>query len=235
MPFQNSNAGFRRIERNMRRNAEVVQVYPANRCSCGLDINSLASNRSDANCTICGGYGIYYLPPKTILGVVTGYDVRTNPQDMAVTQPGDLMLAPLPRSKVWINDFDKIVLPKWEDGEALDAELVLRGTGASDTVRHPIVKVDACSQVTANPYTLTQYQLGTDFTVSGKTITWLANHGPLPGQAYALRYRTRLEWIAMLPPNARYLRGTNVGQRVLLRQRELVWKAGAAAPDGGQP
>lgn len=221
---------FRRIERNMREQAEEVIWHQAQLCTCGVIQETQGRTRSSVNCTLCGGWGVYYHDPKHILAIVSQYDVKKNLLDMAISQPGDLMLAPLPRSGIWLADYDKITLPYFEDGEVYQGEAVSRAVvGSNDTTRFSIVAVDYCSSVVL-PGTETVYVYGIDFTVTPETntITWISSNRPKPGQVYAIRYRTRWDWIAFNPPNARYARGTDIGQRVLLRRREFVVKQSTA-------
>ena len=229
MPFDNSRiASYRRVERSMRRHADTMLVSPATKCPFGVQAANLTANRGDVNCTLCGGLGWIYGTAVQMLAVVTDYDLRRDPQDVGVVEPGDLWAELIPRQAQRVNEYDKVEFPFYEYGEPYEGELVVRGAGATDTVRYEIVEVVACISTPANG-TMTTYVQGTDFTVSGRTITWIT--ALVPGTIYSIKYRARFIWICIEPPRPRYARGTDIGQRALLRKRELVFPDVGAAND----
>jgi hypothetical protein len=144
--------------------------------------------------------------------------------ELANMAPGDLTLSVSPRSSYIVADYDKVVLPRLEDGEPFSGELLQRGFGATiDRLRFPVVKMETVSTVDAQTFVPTFYTQGVDFTVSGDGITWLSGGAnPAPGTIYSVRYRARFEWIAYAPPSSRHARGSSQGQRVLLRRRDMT-------------
>lgn len=207
----------------MRRQAERCLVFPASTCSCSLPQLGLAQTRASAVCAVCGGFGHFYRQSVPILATVSSYEVRRDPLEMMTGQPGDLTLGVLPRQKIWLRDFDLVRFPHFEDGEVFAGELIRRGATATDATRFIVKKVDFINQVKSAD-TLVDYVQGVDYTIQSgsKGITWLTGHGPLPGEAYFAKYRATFDWIVMQPPVARYARGTDIGQRVMLRRRDVI-------------
>lgn len=221
MAFNNSGLNFRRVDRLLKANAEQVQVYSATPCTCGTDPDNPGINRTNPNCPACGGWGYIYAAPRLILALATGYDVKRNPLDMAIVEPGDMMLIPLPRERVWLQTGDKVMFPKWEDAEAYEGEIIVRDVVGPDRLSFAPVIIDRVTNVDRDG-TIHDWLPGTDYTMSGNALTWVAGSGPQPYGSYSVRYRARYNWIVFSPPNPRYARGTDIGQRVLLRKQVLV-------------
>lgn len=190
-------------------------------------MNSRASN---PNCTLCGGWGwAYVTPPIELRGTISSYDMRRDAMELATLAPGDVILSVEPRTSYIVADYDKVILPRLEQGEPFSGELVQRAIGSYvDRLRFPIVVLELVSTVNTS-FVPTFYVNGTDFSYSGDAITWNPNgNNPAPGAVYSVRYRARYEWIAFAPPSSRHARGSGQGQRVLLRRRDMTPLTNAA-------
>jgi hypothetical protein len=136
---------------------------------------------------------------------------------------GDLTLSVEPRSNYVVGDYDKIILPNFEDGEPFSGEFVERGFSPTDMLRWPVQALDDVSRVDDRNYQPTIYVEGTDYSVSGDAIVWLpGGNQPSPGQIYSVRFRARFEWIAYNPTYSRHARGASQGQRVMVRRGDMM-------------
>lgn len=208
----------RDLTRFFRDHAEIVQWTPAAPCSCG----STPQAPANPACAACGGLGYFYPDPlqttRLVLTRITQQEVlRTE----GLAQPGDLW-ADQPPGTPSLAPWD-LVLTTWTTGQPFQGVQLVRGTGTTDTLPYRAAQVRACLQVNPQTGAVTTYTEGVDFTVSGKTITWLGTaNQPAAGSVYSVRYNATYEWVVLPPGLVRIERGTDLGPRTILRKREYV-------------
>lgn len=197
------------------RHAERVQWWQAVPCPCG----SQPGQPSNINCSTCGGVGRFYpVGPINTRMVLTGVRQQQMLEAIGMLVPGDLVADQAPGSTP-LSILD-IVLTPWF--EPFEGQEVIRGSGASDTLLYRAGNVAWCGTVSPTGGITATYTAGTDFTISGKTLSWVAGHGPAAGALYAIRYDAQFEWSPWMPGAVRMERGTNLGPRTALRKRHLV-------------
>lgn len=208
----------------LRRHGEWVNYSVGMKCTCTLlqtGSNLPDANRSDPSCKACHGLGWVWQPQPQILGLVSGIAQHKDLMMAGILTPGDLVFSP--DLRYTLADYDKVQL-SWPQGIPYEGELITRGSGATDTTMYGILGVDPSGCIVVNPTTgaITSYAAGTDFTFSGNTITWTAN-APAAGVIYSLKYAALIDWICFVPPEPRRERDTNLGQRVVLRKKHVVF------------
>jgi len=70
---------------------------------------------------------------------------------------------------------------------------------------------------------VTNFVEGTDFSISGRNLTWISSNSPDSGQYYSIKYTAQFEYICFIPPQPRYEKGTPLSQHVLLRPRHAAY------------
>ncbi len=200
------------------RQAERVVWYAGSLCSCGNTPESPANMA----CAVCGGLGYFYPGPAVpTLAALSKITQIEDLQTWGLTQTGDL-ICDQPPGAVPIAPWD-LILTTWSEGVPFQGTVVKRGGGTTDTLPYRAAAVVSCVQTNATTGAVTTYTLNTDFSVSGKIVTWLSTtNAPAAGSLYALRYNPTYEWVAMPPGIVRMERGTNLGARTILRKREIV-------------
>ncbi len=201
-----------------RRHAERVLWYQAVPCPCG----NQPGGPSNVNCVLCGGLGRFYPnPPGTTRAALTQVRQQQVLEAIGEVFPGDLV-ADQPPGAVQFAPLD-IILPTWVRGEPYEGDEISRGATSTDALTYRAQSVAFCGTVNRITGAITAYREGTDFSVSGKVITWLSGGNAPPfGMLYAIRYDAQFEWSPYLPGQVRYENGTNLGQRTILRKRHLV-------------
>ena len=203
--------------------AEVLQWAQAVRCGC----SNTPENPSNTACAVCGGLGYFYPNPlQTTRAILTSVKQTEDLVAMGLAQMGDLV-CDQPPGATSLSQWD-LVLTTWTTGVPFLGETLVRGSGATDTLTYranPITQSDGTQGyvvVQTDPVTaaVTIYP-ATDYTVSGKTITWLSG-GPASGTSYTIRYNATYEWVVYAPGLVRIERGTDFGPRTVLRKREIA-------------
>lgn len=226
MPINNSSYNLREVQDDIRASGEIVNYYQGMKCSCTLmqDGSNLPdANRARPDCAACKGLGILWIGPTQIRGLVTNIEQQKDLLMAGIVTPGDLIFSPALQNTLYEND--KIQLT-WSVGIPFSGELIQRGTGSTDTSMYGIVSVPSEGCITVDPATgaITQYVPNVDFSYSGNVITWgLSDNQPSMGSIYSIKYSAVIDWIVFYPPQLRYERGTNLGQRVILRKKHLVF------------
>jgi hypothetical protein len=233
MPFNNSpgfNIGAHRDF--IRRHGEVVHYWSGLKCTCTSTNQMTGSNLPDANranpsCIACKGLGYVWIDGGEILGLVTGIEQHKDLVETGVAAPGDLIFSPDPTYT--ISDWDKVQLTTWTDGLPYEGELITRSaSGNTDYTMYGVMDVQQCISVNPTTGAITTYQPGVDFTYNQQAptnqITWQGTNIPPPGTVYSLKYSALIDWICFAPPQSRRERGTNLGQRVVLRKKHLVFQ-----------
>jgi hypothetical protein len=221
MPFNNSTINMSIQTEFIHKHGEVLTYFLAMKCTCTiLPTGAMVpdANRANPNCKACKGLGIVWQNKGDIVGLVQTVNQQKDLLQTGVAAPGDLVLSPDPR--VTISDFDKIQMT-WSEGIPYEGQLLRRGAGASDTVNYDIMSVIECIQVDPTTGLITTFTPDVDFTTNGRLITWIGNK-PAGNSVYSFKYSGLIDWICFAPPQPRRERGTNLGQRIVMRKRHLV-------------
>ncbi len=218
----NSRLYQRDLLRFFRDHAETVQWYAAAQCPCrsGGGLKGQANN----NCAACGGLGYWYPNPPEVLQVVltnVKQAIQLTEQGWAI--PGEDVIADFAPGASLPAYGDLIWPTKWRQGEPFEGQRLQRGTGATDTLWYTAATVDYCATVDPVTGIATPYGANIDFSVSGKTVTWLGTaNQPTVGAIYTVRYNAQFEWVVFAPPQVRLERASSLGPRAVLRKRHLV-------------
>lgn len=217
--FNNSTFSKRQDDRFMAGKAEMVQWYAARKCSCSPEGDA---NRANPLCLICDGTGTFYAAPTWINGLVSNISNSKMLLESGVGLPGDLTFSAPMLDVSRLADRDIIKLD-WEGGEAYEGELVKRGLYGFDRLIYDAVEIQAVTQTDPDLGTVASFVENTDYThaTNSDTLTWIGVTPPT-GSVYSVRYRPRFSYIVFIPPAERRERGTNLGQRVILKKRHLV-------------
>lgn len=228
MPPNNSkDFSLKQMQDLIRQKGEFVNYSTGHKCPCSIAQTGTMlpdPNRANPSCQACNGLGWVWIPQSQVIGLVQGIQSQKDLLEAGIASPGDMMLSP--QIGTQLSDYDKIQLT-WPDGIPFEGEVLVRSTsGETDTSYYSIMSVppDGCFSVNPDTGALTTYLAGTDFSYSGTTITWgLSANQPLPGSAYSFKYSAQMDWICLVPPQSRRERGTNLGQRVILRKKHVVF------------
>ncbi len=224
MPINNSRFDTAAEMDFIRRHGEWVNYFIGLKCTNVLiqtGSNLADANRANPSCPACHGLGWVWQEQPQIFGLVSGITQHKDLMMAGILAPGDLVFSP--DLRYILSDYDKIQL-SWPQGVPYEGELIFRGSGATDATMYGILEVvkDGCISVNPTTAVITNYILGTDFTVSGQTVTWLGVNQPAAGAVYSLKYKALIDWIVLVPPEPRRERDTNLGQRVILRKKHVV-------------
>ncbi len=195
--------------------AETLQWVQAVRCGC----SNTPTNPNNMACLVCGGLGYFYPQPlQYTQAILTSVKQTEDLLALGLAQMGDLV-CDQPPGATSLSPWD-LVLTTWTDGVPFPGEVLVRGTGSTDRLTFRANTVYAVIQTDPATGAVTAYA-ASDYTVSGKTVTWLAN-APSAGSAYTVRYNATYEWVVFAPGLVRMERGTNFGPRTILRKREIA-------------
>lgn len=195
--------------------AEQIQWAQAVRCGC----SNTPTQPNNQACLVCGGLGYFYPAPlATTRAILTSITQTQDLLALGLAQMGDLV-CDQPPGAISLSTWD-IVLTTWGAGQPFIGEIIVRSSGASDLLTYRANTVYAVVQTNPTSGAVTTYA-ATDYSVSGKTITWL-NNAPASGSSYTIRYNATYEWVVFAPGLVRIERGTDFGPRTLLRKREIA-------------
>lgn len=193
-----------------------VTVYKSATCPCG----ATPTSPSNINCQACGGFGIIYPEaPIQVLAMASSIDQNLDLVQFGLMEDGDLVLTPMPGA-IHFDNYDLAILP-WQMGIPTYGQVLTRGSGTTDTADYRIITAEGIWTVDPATGVSTMYQPTTDFTYSGKTITWVGNT-PAAGDIYSIRYGAQFEWVAFNPPSPRLAFGQDLGQRAVFRKRHII-------------
>lgn len=230
MPANNSGINISTQMDFIRKKGERVDWWIGMKCTCTSSIlptgtNFPDANRPNPNCKACDGVGRVWTDKKQILGLVENINQHKDLLNAGIVTAGDFVFSP--DLRYTLSDYDRIQL-KWTQGIPYEGELRTRGTGQTDKSMYGIMSVTKLSTFDPVSGVETEYKLSTDFTIDAITgnptnvITWLQGKGPPANAVYSIKYQALMDWIAFIPPQPRRERGTNLGQRVILRKKHLV-------------
>lgn len=228
MPFNNSKFNIASQQDFIRKHAEIVRYFKGMKCTCTLiseGSNYPDANRARLDCKACHGLGWVWIEQGEIRGLVTNISQDKNLLVAGIAAPGDLIFSPT--LDVTMADYDKIQFT-WPQGIPYEGELVVRGSDQDlaynqDNVRYGILDIGDkdCIQVDPASGAITYFKPNVDYTYNDRVITWIGNM-PASGSVYSIKYQANIEWIAFIPPQPRKERGTNLGQKVILKKKHLV-------------
>lgn len=197
----------------------------ASKCPCGVTEDP---QRIRPSCKVCHGFGFRYSDPQTIIGLVTGVQHQKTLLQIGVVMIGDLMLGLSPLDFTQIADWDSFKFLARDVGTPYDGDLRVRDAdGPLDYLTYEAKQVYTCFSIDPVTQLETTYVQGTDFTVSGRELTWLPKtgggfKGPQARQKYSVKYSAEFDWIAFVTPMTRYDGEESIGMRAILRKRHLA-------------
>lgn len=227
IPVNNSRFNLRAVMEQIRTEGERCNYFTGMKCTCqNLQPGSpyANTNQSDPNCAACHGIGLVWMPSGQIVGLVDDINQHQELLDIGIAQPGDMVFSP--QIETELDKYDMVQLP-WEI--PTEPELITRGTTQTDNTFYGILSVpkSGCITVDSTTGAITQYYQNTDFTFSGNAITWLTGRGPTAGTIYSFKYNALVDWIVFTFPQPRRERGTDLGQKVILRKRFTAFNSQA--------
>lgn len=225
--FNNSTFDTRQDWRFIREKGDYVEWSAARKCSCSDEMDA---NRANPLCKICSGTGTWYEAPVWIEGLVANISNSKMLMEAGIALPGDLVFSARMLDDARLADRDLIKLSDWEGGEAYEGELVRRSSVLDvDRLIYNAVELQAVTQSDPDLGTVASFVEGTHFThaTNSDTLDWTLGITnvlvtPAIGSVYSVRYRPHFSYIVFVPPAERRERGTNLGQRVVLKKRHLV-------------
>lgn len=214
--FNNSRLPLRNQDHLTSVAGDFITHYRAIFCNCSSN-----PTQGQPNCKACYGLGRYFTEGRRVAGTLTMASLHRDLRQMGVIQSGDLVFSPAMHD-VDFATYDQAVLDyKW--GQAWDGEVIVRAESrAYDVLAYGVRKLYRVQRVNPQTAAATEYVEGTDFTLEGRLLTWVAGRGPAPGTPYSLRYAARYDWVIYVPPAARFERGTPLGARIVLRMRHVA-------------
>jgi hypothetical protein len=229
MPFDNtSGVNINAQNEFIRKHGEWIHYFIGMKCTCNSSVLTTGSNlydpnRSNITCAACKGLGWVWQDGGEILGVIDNILQHKDLLIAGIAAPGDLVFSP--DLRYTLADYDKIQLT-WVEGIPFEGELIARGSGTTDTTLYGVMSVSQCIVVNPTTGAITKYVSGIDFnfnqTIPTNSITWVPTKGPSVGTVYSLKYQALVDWIVFTTPQPRRERGTNLGQRVIMRKKHLV-------------
>lgn len=222
MPWNNSTFSDLDWMAFFRDHAETVQWYQAAQCPCMSGTGT--DGQPNLNCAACGGLGYWYPnPAQTLAVILTEVKQAFQLTEEGWAMPGtDLIAGFAPAAS--LPAYGDLIWPtRWRQGEPFEGQRVVRGSGSTDALWYTATTVDYCATVDPTTGLATVYQPGVDFSVSGKTVTWLGTtNQPPAGSLYTIRYNAQFEWVVYQPPQVRLERATSLGPQAILRKRHVV-------------
>ncbi len=210
----------------------TLLVYRGAYCPC---TTAMAGTRpdpgqGDPNCPLCGGIGLLYpQAPIPVQALVTASISQRALVEAGLAEPGTLSVA-TPPGGPQLSLWDLCLLP-WLSGIASQGQLLTRGSGTTDQTWYRMETLDGVWSEQNGA--LVTYLQGTDYSWSGRTITWLSGgNPPTPGQVYSVRYGARFEWICAGAPQSVVAWGQDLGQRALLKKRHEVFPSASPVIEG---
>ncbi len=202
----------------LRRHSDTLKLYKANKCPCGSIPDA---NRVDFNCIRCKGLGFVYDAFVNIQGAILSLKKENTLMIAGVAKAGDCVLLPstVPGDNV-ITDYDLIEFPK---PEIYEGDLITKGADTKDRLMYKPQRAISCFSWDINKNKVV-YVEGTDFNLlSTKEIQWISANKPATGVIYTLKYWAYFEWVCYISPMIRFESGSDLGNKVLLRKRHLVY------------
>lgn len=204
------------------RHGDTVLWMKATKCACGVEPDP---SRANVNCRACHGTGTRYATPVALRGLVTGVTGREKALiEAGVLDPEDLTLGLSPFETNRLSDYDLVRLT-WLTGFPYEGDVLVRGDPGPDRLRFDPVSVTEVSTVDPETGTITRYESGRDYVVTGRFLAWQTGVDavtPLVGQAYTVAYIVQPDYIVFTSPMERRPGGVNLGQLLRLRKRHLA-------------
>ena len=211
---------------HVQEHGERVRYRQGMKCPCGL---SEDPTRARPTCKVCQGRGFRYGPEKSMTALVTGIQTQKAWLATGMFLPSDLLIGFSPYERTPVSDWDIFRLP-WSTGLAYEGDLRVRNPDPEepDFLSYEVQAVHGCFAIDPQDQVVAEYVLGTDFTITGRSLTWLPSKGPEPRQKYSLKYHAIFDWVAFVSPMQRFDAHTDIGPRAMLRKYHMA--AGQATP-----
>lgn len=162
-----------------------VKITPAMMCP---NRTAITDTNHPAQCTVCSGNAALDLPQHAVLdwGLFQAIDY-----ELMFNVPG---VFDLKDAKLTIKGTAPVKLDYWykievQDHTSVFNELVRRNTTGTDKLRYAgqqALEKTACTYLV--DHAGVEWVYGTDFTISGQTLTWGAGKGPAGGTVYSIQY-----------------------------------------------
>lgn len=208
-----------------RHGAQLLR-YPSLPCPCGSTVDGA---RSRFVCPLCKGTGVRYETATTLTGIITGIAREKMLLEAGIAQPGDAVLGLSPLETQMVTDWDMVEPANWTQGQPYSGELVQRGSGATDTLVYKAKQVLNCHSVHPTTFVITNYAVGTDFTVANDVVTWIVGRPqPAADAIYSIKYAAIFSYIVFTIPQDRYDAEISLGLKALLRPRHIAIQKRAA-------
>jgi hypothetical protein len=220
IPLWSSTFGFRDLDRFVDGVAEQLDYYPSALCPCAID-----AGQPDISHILCHGTGhIHFLGEhRTVRCLVTGFNIRYHQAEAGTAAPGDLIVSPRPRQPVQISQWDLLRLPRWQNGEPYQGDLITHpGAGNAVALTYPVQRIERVFSVNGGLSMEYQtYEEGVDFAVDSHTLTFLTDP-PHDGTIISVKYRAIMEYVVVEGPTIRHERGSDLGPTFVARKREMI-------------
>ena len=225
MPFPQASRHLAAHLDLVRKRGDWVRHAKGRRCPCGESVD-----RAVPTCRLCRGLGFFWEDWRWLRALVTSAEQETKLLALGVAAPGDLVLGP--GLHPWARRIDQwdLVVPRLPFGQPFQGETLVR-QGTVDTLQWEPARVEACYMVDPRSGLRATFLEGADFVVEGAGLRWLPGRGPAIGERYAIHYRPRFEYLALVPPMPRVERNTGLGDKVILRKRHLALRQLLEAPE----
>jgi hypothetical protein len=225
---------FRNLDGFINNRADTVIHEIGLRCTCentdtfaGIVEQTHAIRRNTSfKCDICMGEKFIYRNAKKIIGNITSISEQKVQQDSGWGNPGDCILSPKLNYIVSAGD-----LITFTHAQPIpDGQVILRGAANIETNARKNTNLESnedrlyyhaaeglwCEDEDGNTY-----ESNNDYILdSSKIIKWVGA-SPAEGKLYTFKYTGYLEWIAFIPPAERRDRNRDLGQKVILKKRNV--------------
>jgi len=233
-------------DRLVRARGDIVEHYPARKCTCGAVPPSLAraqdegtvtkdSLRAAIGCPICKGNGYWWEPVALkFKALVTDVNVKSARELLISGQagPGDMTLTPPPLAlrNYRLNDYDKFVFPH-RGAQPHDGDVLIRDQydlkDDFDFTGYRIGLIESVTWHDTNSLTpeiiRCVRKVDYDYTPNTNRIVWLDGPNvPPQGMAFHVGYRAYYEWIGWVSPYIRVENANLLGPRVVLKKKHLI-------------
>lgn len=182
------------------------------------------------DCPQCNGDGLIYRNARCVTGLITSVNPgHRHLISAGYVLPGDCTFSPSLRA-CHLTEQDKVTFTRAESVN--EGQVILRGAHLLDTNRTIITDLKPnedrlwynvqkslwCED--ANGVVYTQ---DADFTITENRISWKDGFGPEAGTFYTIKYTAFIEWCVYDSPVLRTDRARDLGDRVLLRRKHVIF------------
>lgn len=164
-----------------------------------------STGQPSPNCTLCEN-GYQYWGAETIKGVISGVSKEKQYSESGGLYLGTINLTVKPTVSLFYHD--RIV---HVDSLIPYSQIVVRGeSGSSDRLRYTPVTMERVTAIVSGA--AVTYTETTDYTVSGRNLTWVTGRGPTVGASFSATYQHHPVWLVL--QHSHMIRDTHVGPSV---------------------